>query len=237
MSEKKKEVIYELNQMELAKKILLAESIELGADILEVGLDQILEEGVLKDIPILGGLIKVGNTIKTVHDAFFTKKVITFAQSIHNKNSNEEKWKQHKEKLINNPKRLIKEVEVLLIYIDRHTKYIKSKVLGNFYSLYYMEKIDWEDFEEFAEILDSISVLDFETLEELYKKKYYYGKEQYNSLALKRLSNCGLADFFNGMIVTDNTKVDAVSYVAKITRLGEYFWEFGINGVNTKDAI
>lgn len=237
MLEKEDNVICDIDQLELAKKIILAEPMDLGADILEIGLDQILEEGIIKDIPVFGSFIKIGKTIKSIHDAIFAKKVLVFAQNIHSGNDSEDKWERHKEKLKNNPKRLMKELEVLLIYIDRHTKYIKNKILGKFYSLYYMGEIDWGDFEELAEILDVISVFDFETLEELYIKKYYAVNENYNPLALKRLSNCGLADFFNGMVVTDNSGEQAANYIAKITDLGEYFWEFGLNGIDIKSSI
>ena len=222
----------QMSQLELAKRIIMAEQIDLGADILEVGLDQLLEEGIIKDIPILGSVVKAGKIVSTIHDAIFVKKVIAFAQNIHSGSGNEEKWNQHKEKLLSDQKRLIKEIEVLLIYIDRYTKYLKSKILGKFYILYVKEELDWSDFEVFAEILDDISVYDFETLEELFLKKYYFEKEQYSSLALRRLNKCGLVDYYNDMVVTSNEKKDVVSYVARITKLGEYFYEVGLNDID-----
>jgi len=47
---------------------------KVASDLLEVGLDQLLEEGVFKDIPIVGsaiGLVKAGRTIR---DQLFEKK-------------------------------------------------------------------------------------------------------------------------------------------------------------------
>ena len=135
MTQNKNEIASNINQLEFAKKIILAEPIELGADVLEIGLDQILEEGILKDIPIFGSIVKVGRLVSTVHDAIFTKKVLAFAQSIHSGSGDETKWIQHKEKLMSDSKRLINEVEIILNYIDRHTRCVKSKILGNFYAL------------------------------------------------------------------------------------------------------
>lgn len=221
-----------MSQMELAKRIIMAEPIDLGADILEIGLDQLLEEGIIKDIPVFGSVVKAGKIVSTINDAIFVKKVIVFAQSIHSGSGNEKKWSQHKDKLLRDQKRLIKEIEVLLTYIDRYTKYLKSKILGRFYMLYINEELDWNDFEEFAEILDNIYIYDLKTLEELFSQKYYYEKQQYSSLALKRLNNCGLVDYYNGMLVTSGEMNGTVNYIAKITKLGEFFYKVGLNDID-----
>ena len=51
-------------------------------DIGEVLLDTVLDDGVLKDIPILGALVGVGKCIKNVYDIRFAKKLIAFLYPI-----------------------------------------------------------------------------------------------------------------------------------------------------------
>ena len=51
-------------------------------DIGEVLLDTVLDDGVLKDIPVLGVLAGVGKCIKNVNNIFFAKKLIAFLYPI-----------------------------------------------------------------------------------------------------------------------------------------------------------
>ena len=47
-------------------------------DIGEIMLDAVLEDGVLKDIPVLGTIVGVGKCIRNVYDIHFAKKLIAF---------------------------------------------------------------------------------------------------------------------------------------------------------------
>ena len=226
--EEQNEAWDKFNQFEVAKNIFLAEPLEIGTDFLEMGIDHWFQEDIIKEIPVLGITVKLGRTITSVNDMFFTKKVLTFVKAIHDQQLNEEKWKKHREKLIRDKRLLDKEIEVILIYLDRQTHYRKSQILGKFYSLYFNEEIDWEDFQVLAEILDAVSVFDFFTLEELYKEKVFVQGRKSNKLALKRLSSCGLVDYFNGMLATAEDDQIKEPYYAKITEVGSVFVECGL---------
>lgn len=47
-------------------------------DIGEIMIDSVLEDGVLKDVPILGTLVGVGKCVKNLYDASFAKRLIAF---------------------------------------------------------------------------------------------------------------------------------------------------------------
>lgn len=219
------------------RKVIFDETIDIGIDLIELGLDQFLEDGIIKEIPIIGIGYTMGKTFFTLKDVMLTRKALVFAQKVQDGTVDNRKLKRHKEKLTSDPKRLVKELEIILTYLDRHTKFIKNLMLGNFYILYYDEDVDfdWNDFEYFAEIIDGLSVFDLKDLKLLYEKKVLREGEEYNPVAMKRLRNCGLIDFFDGMVAMHANQSDTVGYIAGITKVGEVFWEYGMKGITIAD--
>jgi hypothetical protein len=59
----------------LVRSIAKPNLTELAADLAEVGLDQLLQEGVLRDIPVLGTLVGLYRTVGIVRDRLFATKV------------------------------------------------------------------------------------------------------------------------------------------------------------------
>jgi hypothetical protein len=225
--------------VEALRKTIFDNSIDIGIEAIEIGIDQLLDDGIIKDIPLLGVVYGFGKSVFAIRDIFLAKKIIVFTQNIQNGTVNREKIKNHKELLEKKPKKMYKELEIILNYLERHTKYIKNLMLGNFYLLYIDEGHDfnWNDFEIFAEIINNISVFDLEILQDIYTKKYYAEKSEYefNGLALKRLNVCGLVQYFDGMSVMTDEIQDP--FTAHITSIGEYFWEYGMNGVSINTIV
>ncbi|MFS1862641.1 hypothetical protein BCU54_016280 [Vibrio lentus] len=54
----------------------------LAVNLSEVGIDAILDNGVLRDIPVLSCLVGSINVIGSVCDALFTKKLISFLSEL-----------------------------------------------------------------------------------------------------------------------------------------------------------
>ena len=238
-----KNILYEVSEVpqpvENFRKVIFDETIDTGIDLIELGLDQFLQDGIIKEIPIIGVGYTMGKTFFALKDVMLTKKALVFAQKVQNGMADNKKLKIHKEKLESEPKKLIKELEIILTYLDRHTKFIKNLILGNFYIMYYDEDVDfgWEDFEFFAEIVDSLSVFDLEDLSLLYEKKVLREGEEYNPVAMKRLRNCGLVDFFDGMVAMEMNETKSSGYIARVTNVGEFFWENGLRGISIKTQI
>ena len=59
------------------------------SDIGEVMLDSVLEDGILKDIPVIGAIVGAGKCIKNVSDILFTKKLIAFLFELRDTDSSE----------------------------------------------------------------------------------------------------------------------------------------------------
>ena len=104
---------------------LKEESIACIGEYAEIGLDAIMEDGVLKDIPIVStaiALYKIGNSIKERHNL---KKLLIFLNEINNGIADEEKRKDYQYKFQNNDNFRNREIEYLLgekVYLDLWVK-------------------------------------------------------------------------------------------------------------------
>lgn len=72
-----------MNEENTSLAISMQQTIEYGnleyvADIGEVAIDATLQDGILKDIPILGSLVGVYKCIRNTYDVIFAKKLIAF---------------------------------------------------------------------------------------------------------------------------------------------------------------
>ena len=139
---------------------LKEESISCIGEYAEIGLDAVMEDGLLKDIPIVStaiALYKIGTSIKERHNL---KKLLIFLNEINNGIADEEKRKDYQQKFESNEKFRNREIEYLLVLIDRYVDYDKPKMLAKLYLAYLDEVIIWEELTMYAEVVDRFLLLD-----------------------------------------------------------------------------
>lgn len=66
-------------------------------DIVELGIDSLLDDGVFKDILIVNMLIGVKKTYQNIHDRNLLKQTLTFIKQFNSGTINEEKLSKYKE--------------------------------------------------------------------------------------------------------------------------------------------
>lgn len=143
---------------------LAEESISCIGEYAEIGLDSIMEEGVLKDIPFVStaiALYKIGSSIKERHNL---KKLLVFLNEINNGIVDEQKRKDYQQKFQSNEKFRNQEIEYLLVLIDRYISYDKPQMLAKLYLAYLDGVIVWEELTMYAEVIDRFLLLDCKTL-------------------------------------------------------------------------
>lgn len=99
---------------------LKEDSIACISDLAEVGLDAILNDGLLKDVPVIStaiALYKIGNSIKDRH---YIKKLVVFLDEINNGIADEKKRNEYRQKLQDNEDVRNQELEYLMILVDRY---------------------------------------------------------------------------------------------------------------------
>lgn len=152
------------NRMDLATS--LSQSINndtatVVSDLAEIGLDSVLQDGLLKDIPFVSTVVSlyhIGSHISELHQI---KKLAVFIDEINENIVDEDKRNHYIEKLTNSSKKLNKELEYILVLLNRYLDYYKPRFLAKLYLAYLDNNISWNDFSEYAEIIDRLLLSDF----------------------------------------------------------------------------
>lgn len=175
---------------------LKEESVSCISELAEVGLDTIMEEGVLKDIPIIStaiGLYKIGSSLL---ERYNLKKLIVFLNGINKDTVDEEKRNQYRHKFKNDENFQNREIEFLLVLINRYIGYEKPKMLAKLYLAYLDNKIEWNSVVAFSTIIDMLLPEDIDFLLTESPHVTHYNKI---NCSILRLVSVGL------LIQTNNT--------------------------------
>lgn len=130
----------------------------------EIGLDSVMEDGLLKEIPFLSTAISVYRIGKSIHERNHIAKLAAFLTRINEGILSEDDRIRYRDKFQRNAKFREQELEYILILIDRYINKDKAKLLATLYLAYLDEKIDWTRFAEFSEIIDRLLPADFDCL-------------------------------------------------------------------------
>ena len=133
-------------------------------EIAEVSLDAILEDGILKEIPVFGTVLALCKTGLNLREKNFIKQTAQFITEFNKGCIDQEKYKQYKKSLENDPKKAEKELGRVILLLDRMIEDTQSKVLGAFYRGYVAGEIKWEKFCELSEVNSRMFIIDYSLL-------------------------------------------------------------------------
>ena len=193
-------------------------------DIVELGIDSLLDDGLFKDIPIVSMLIGVKNTYQNIHDRNLLKQTLTFIKQFNSRSINQEKLNKYKDMLNADPKKAEKELGRVLIILNSTIDMEKSQMLANLYKSYINEKINWNQFCEFAEIIKMLFLNDFNIIDLIYKHQITdtSGIEIY---PIDRLTSLGIVNtVMKTIMISSNTSSKSDKYV-NLTTIGQKFYE------------
>lgn len=174
------------------KKELITKSTEMKnilIDISEQGLDSLLENEILKELPIVKWLIAGKNIGSSIQNRLFLKKYISFIGYISNEDID---WNKNLEK-----KDISRIIEFTILYLDRYQTEFKSKLLAELFIQTFEEKNF--NIEEYNYLLHSIDMIhpfnDFELLKEFYNYRNEYELEQDDEEKKKIMNNYSTLDY------------------------------------------
>lgn len=123
----------------------------------ETGLDSILEQESLKQIPVFGTLIKITSLGINLRDRLFAKKIIRFLREIrdipHDKRSSFAKK-------FNSKKQKMRAGESILLLLDRLDDINKPVIIGRIVRLAILGKIDFETSMKLSAMVDRSYISD-----------------------------------------------------------------------------
>lgn len=130
------------------------------ADLAETFADSLLDEGLLKDIPIVGSIVGLAKTAVNLTDRLFLKKIIYFISEIKNIEP------QKREKLISDIDRSdkfkIRVGEKILYILDKCEDHLSAVFIAKLFNSFLKEEISYADFLRASLIIQKIYIADFE---------------------------------------------------------------------------
>ena len=153
------------------RKSLFDGSKEIISDLVEVGIDSVLDDGLIKEIPVVGLLIGIKKTTQNIQDRNLLSQTIQFIKKFNDGTIDANKLEKYKKDIYNNSHKAEKELGRVLLYLNNNIELKKSEMLASLFKNYIMEVISWDEFCEFAEIIKMMLISDIDYLKIIYKGK------------------------------------------------------------------
>ena len=197
-------------------------------DIVEIGIDSLLDDGLFKDIPIVNMLVGVKNTYQNIHDRNLLKQTLAFIKQFNSGTIDQNKLIKYKELINSDSKKAEKELGRVLIILNSTVDMEKSQMLANLYKAYINEKINWNQFCEFSEIIKMLFLNDFNIIKLIYNHQVTdtSGIEIY---PIDRLSSLCIVNTAMKSIMISNSANSRSDKYVNLTSIGEKFYESVIN--------
>lgn len=164
---------------------------ELAADIVEPFVDLLFDEGVLKEIPILGAGIKVAGAASSVSDGLLLRKLRKFLEPVGK--VPQEQRRAFADKVNGSPDFRTKIGEQIIVIVARLDDIEKSDFLGWLFTQVVIERLSYNKFREMAMAIDRCFFDDFNHLE----LDAGYGPAHYGPSVASRLIGCGMLEIYS----------------------------------------
>ena len=113
-------------------------------EVMEVVLDSVLEDGVLKELPVIGGIFGIRKGYLSIQDALFTRKLFSFLYQL--KGIPDNKRKEEIEKINQSNEYRMKVGEKILYIIDKSKDHEKARLQGVLFGAFLNKDINYTDF-------------------------------------------------------------------------------------------
>lgn len=129
-------------------------------DFAENFMDSMLEEGVLKDLPIVGYVFGIGKFAINFKDKLFLKKIIYFLSGVNHISS--ENRREVIDEINESKNYKVKVGEKLIYILDKCDDHITAKYVAQFFAAFLERKINYHDFLKGSRIIQNIFQVDLE---------------------------------------------------------------------------
>lgn len=187
-------------------------------DVGEAIMDSALDDGILKDIPILGSIVGAGKCIKNISDVLFTNKLIAFLTGL--KDVGAEERKAAILKWEDDAKYRMRVGEALLNMINRCDDTQKAQWLSKLFYELVLKQQKSELFMRSEKVLSAMSVMDVMSFLDL-------PQSTYENLSLEKgepYANSGLyrINAPNGYVAVEVLRIKNTTM--RITEVGKYIY-------------
>lgn len=154
------------------------------ADLIDVGLGEILANKGIRNIPFISTAVSIYNIGSTLREREHIKKLGIFLQEIDDNIASKKDTEEYKQNIIKNHKFREKELEFIIILLDRYLQYEKPEILAKLYIAYLDRKINLEIFSTYASTIEYLLPQDIKLLCEKDMIIIEYNKMDHNTARL-----------------------------------------------------
>ncbi len=162
---------------------------DIAKDAAEIGLDAVLKDGLLKDVPVVGWIVAAGKTASTVRDYFLIRKILKFLAGLSDVPKDERDSfiaKVEEDNKFGN-----RVAETLVMLLDRYDHINKASLMSKLFSSYGRGEIDYSDFLRLSTAVDRAFMPDLSDLLDYFADKGIDPKR-----AKRNVYASGLSDFY-----------------------------------------
>ena len=211
----------------------LDSTIDLSMDVLEISIDELCENEIIKNIPFIKTVVTVYKVGTAIYERNLMKNTLQFIKKFNAKTINPQKLEKYRKRLYNNPNFAEDELGRVLFLLNKTIDSVKAGILANLFKNYVEETISWEQFCELSDITDRIFVADIDMLSFAYQNN---GVNLYDfaNYHLDRLISLGVLEneqrIGANLIINANFDEDKQKNLkdVSITDLGKLFYECGL---------
>ena len=180
----------------------------------ELGLDTLMDEGVLKDIPFFGSIVKICGASNTIRDKLFVRKVWDFLRACPNFTQAEKE--AFAQSHLNEPEKAQRLGDAIVLILDKMDDLQKPEMLAKIFAAFVRGKIKLEDFRRLAAAIDIGFLDDLK----LFGSRTNWALDEMKAL-FPKLVRTGLIDL-EGPNVPGQGGMGRISY--EVSELGAQFW-------------
>lgn len=145
---------------------ITTECSELFSPIAELTLDSVLEDGFLKDIPLISSVISIYRIGTSLRERYGIVKLAHFVDALNRGLHDEQQRKKYIKDFQSNQKTRNKELTYLLVVLDKYINLEKPRMLAKIYLSYLNSAITWIDVMKYSEVIERLLPGDVELLAE-----------------------------------------------------------------------
>lgn len=194
-------------------------------DCIEFGIDNLLNDGTLKEIPIVSTIVSGLKFAKNIYDRNLLKQTLIFIDELNNGNVSRERLIAYKDTLENNPKKCEDELGRLMIYLNSFIDKEKSIMLAKVFKSYIKQKIVWNEFCEFSEIISRLFIQDLKILNKIKDRDIDLMLSREDEFRAERLNSLGVIGVSFKPLTFGDIKDGHINSGRTISPLGKKFCE------------
>lgn len=174
------------------EKSLFDDSKDIIGDYLEIGIDSIIDGGILKEIPIVKTIVGVLKVGKNVHDRNLLKQTLVFINEFNRNEIRQDKIEEYKKRIENDPKKCEDELGRIILLLNNFIDREKSIMLSKVFKDYVGQLLNWNEFCEYSEIINRLFIQGFSFLQEVYLGRISDTTNRSDIYKVERLNSLGI---------------------------------------------